>query len=68
MVGDGIGAGAGDLAEKKTPKATSALEFAFLLVVDVEQVELARAIGKFAGEAFEQAAQDGRTEWIEQEE
>lgn len=68
MVGNGVGAGAGDLAEKKTSEATRAFELAFLLIIDVEQVEFAGAISKLAGDALEQAAQDGRTERVEEEE
>jgi hypothetical protein len=68
VVGNRIGAGAGDLAEEEAAEPAMALKFAFLLVVGVEEIELAGAIRKIAGDALEQAAHDGFAEGVEEEE
>jgi hypothetical protein len=68
MVGDGVGAGAGDLSEKEALKAADGFQFPLLLVVDVEEIELTGAIVKLFGDAAEQAAHHGGAKGIEEEE
>src|SRR5579863_2493285 len=68
VVGDGVGPRAGDLAKEESLEATRRFELGFLLVVDVEQIELARAVCELLGDAFEQAAQDGCAEGVEEKE
>lgn len=68
MIGQSVGAGAIDFAEKEADETAGAhlLEFAFLLVVDVEDVELAGAAGACFGRGLEPAAEDGCAEGIEE--
>jgi len=68
VVGDGVGPGTGDLAKKEATKASAAFELPFLLVVHVEQIELAGAPRKFMGEPLEEPAQNRRAERIEEKE
>lgn len=68
VIGQRVGAGAIDFAEKEANETAGAhlLEFAFLLVVDVEDVELAGAAGACFGGGLEPAAEDGCAEGIEE--
>lgn len=68
MVGDRVGAGAGNLAKEQATETAVAFDFSFLLVVGVDEIELAGAVREFPGDALEQAAQDGFAEGIEEEE
>lgn len=69
MVGDGVCAGARDLAEEETLEAESAgtLELAFLLVVDVDEVELTGTARETCRGVTQEAAHNRRTKGIEEE-
>ena len=66
-VGAVVGGRAADLAEVEAAETALALEFALLLVVDVEQVKLAGAVGEGGREMAQQAAHYGRAEGVEEE-
>jgi len=68
MVGDGVGAGAGDLAEEEAAETAMVFKLGFLLVVGVEEIEMAGAVLKVLGNVLEQAAQDGFAKGVEKEE
>lgn len=68
MVGDGVGAGTGDLAMEQTPKTAMAFELSFLLIIDIENVKLGWAICEVLSDAAEQAAHDRRCERVKEEE
>lgn len=68
VVGDGVGARAGDLAEEEASEAAKSFDLGFLLVVHIEKIELAGAVREIPGDALEQATQDGFAEGIEEEE
>jgi hypothetical protein len=68
VVCDRVGAGAGDLAKKKAVETAVAFKLAFLLVIDVEEINLAAPIRQILGDAYEQTAQDRCAKRIEKEE
>lgn len=65
VVGDSVGTGAGNLALEETPKTTVASDLGFLLVVGVEEIELAGAVREVPGDALEQAAHDSFAKRVE---
>jgi len=67
VIGDGVGTGARYLAKEETPPAALGFQFAFLLVVDVEDVDRAGTGGEGLAPAMEQATHDRRAEGIEEE-
>ena len=66
MVGNGVGAGALDLPKKEAMETGVAFEFAFLFIVDVEEVEFVRAV--CPRNTLEQMAHYCFAERIEEEE
>jgi len=67
VVGDGVGAGARDFAGVETVESWEGFEDVVLLVVDVEQVELAGTLEPKFLPGFEEAAEDGCTKGVEEE-
>jgi hypothetical protein len=68
VVGDGVGAGAGNLAEEEAPETAGSFDLDFLLIVGVDKIELAGAIREVPGDAQEKPAQDGFAKGVEKEE
>ena len=67
MIGEGVCTGAADRAAEEAGESGAAVELAALLVVDVEDVELAGACGEVAGPHGGETAEDRRAEGIEEE-
>ncbi len=66
VVGDGVGAGATDLAEKEPLESRLAFDHVILLMIHVEEVKLAGSFRKNMGKTREQAAHYGGAEGIEE--
>ena len=66
-VGDDIGVRSSHLTVKEPLEVRLAPQYTFLLVVDIQNIQLARALGKSLAPATQQTAQHGRSERVEKE-
>ena len=67
MFGNGVGAGAADLAEKEARESGLPFDDSLLFVVHVQEIELSRAVRKSEGEMLQKAAHDRFAEGVEEE-
>ena len=68
VIGDGVGTRAPHLALEDAREARGQTDGAFLLVVDVEQIEMARGTIHPRGQSAQQPTHDGLTERVEEKE
>jgi len=65
VIGNGIGSGAANLPEEEPAEPSLAFEYALLLVVYIEQIQLTGAIGEACSKFPQQAPHYGRAKRVE---